>query len=221
MFLFIGEAFSKAYLWEDEDEKLPAGVTLVSIEDDEERIPLFIELDVVTRSDEIAIGLSPNILSINHLCGLEINCVELLPLPSVTSENPSDASCFCSRANIIRDTVAAKSPVGQSIRIEMRNGRIKKSDLPTVLSRNSRDFRGAISTKEPNTSRPITDKIFNGECKTECIFVNQDIKVKSISSLATVAFGDVGFGKAFGDVAFGDEALLITGLAILLERQSF
>jgi len=90
-----------------------------------------------------------------------MNLVELSPL-SLVSENPSDESGFCSRAKIMRDTVAAKSPVGQSIRTAIRKGSIKNNDLPSVLSRISRDFRGAISTKEPNTSNPATDIIVSG-----------------------------------------------------------
>ena len=117
---------------------------------------------VLMRSEDIANGLSPNTLSINHLCGLEISLVDL-SLVSVTSENPSEESCFCSLAKITRDTVAAKSPVGQSMRIVMRNGIMKKSELPSGLSRNSRDFRGAISTKDPNIIKPATDNIVSGQ----------------------------------------------------------
>jgi hypothetical protein len=173
-----------------------------------------------------------------------MNFVELFELSSVVSENPSDASCFCNRANTISDTVAAKSPVAQSIRIAIIKGKIKKSDLPSVVSRNSRDFRGAISTKEPNTTRATTDKIVKGECKTECVFVTQDNTLKSISS-RTPGFGELapflallGFGEAslaLGEalLGFGDEALLGFGEAplafgelagleyILLEPQSF
>jgi hypothetical protein len=81
--------------------------------------------------------------------------------------------------------------------------------------------------KEPTTSRAITVKIVRGQCKTECVFINQENKLKSTSSLEADGFGDVplAFGEAplaFGEapLAFG-EAPLITGLAILLEPQSF
>jgi len=204
----------------------------LSIEDEEDRISLFFGFVVITLSDEIAIGLSPKILSINHLCGLEIRVVELL-LSSVRSEYPSDESCFCKRANIMSETVAANSPVGQSIKTAMIKGSIKKSALPSALSRNSRDFRGAISTKEPITTRPTTDRIPRGECKTECVFVIQDIMLKSISVLlfaGLLAFGDEASLLAFGDeaslLAFGDEASLLAFgdpslRTILLEEQSF
>jgi hypothetical protein len=126
------------------------------------------------------------------------------------------------------DTVAAKSPVAQSIRIAIRNGRIKKSDLPSVVSRNSSDFRGAISTKEPNTTKPKTDKIVRGECKIECVFVIHAVKLKSISSLALgkapLASGEapLAFGEAplaFGEapLAFGDETALPASLKTLGE----
>jgi len=183
----------------------------------------------------------------NHRLGLEINFVELSEF-SFLSENPSEVSSFCNLANIISDTVAAKSPVGQSIKTAIRNGRTKNSDLPTTLSRNSRDFRGAISIKEPDISKPAIVNIVSGECNTEYVFVTQEIKVKSISSLAgggfvgALAFGDVAlaFGDvalAFGDVALGkvllssfralgEEGWLLASLlaslrAILLEPQSF
>jgi len=221
----------------------------LSIDDEEDRISLFFGFVVITLSDEIAIGLSPKILSINHLCGLEIRVVELL-LSSVRSEYPSEESCFCKRANIMSETVAANNPVGQSIKTAMIKGSIKKTALPSALSRNSRDFRGAISTKEPITTRPTTDRIPRGECKTECVFLIQDIMLKSISVLlfagllafgepSLLAFGDEASLLAFGDeaslLAFGDEASLLTFgdeasllafgdpslRTILLEEQSF
>jgi hypothetical protein len=86
-----------------------------------------------------------------------------LSVPSDVSLNPSEESCFCSRAKIMRDTTPAKSPVDQSVRIAIRNGNIKNSDLPSILSRKSKDFRGAISIKEPNITKPATDNIVSGQ----------------------------------------------------------
>ena len=117
---------------------------------------------MVIRSEEIARGRSPRTRSINHLCEFEIMFVDL-SIPSELSANPSDESCFCRRAKIIRDTTPAKSPVGQSMRTAIRKGNKKNNDRPSVLSRNSKDFRGAISIKEPNITKPATDKIVSGQ----------------------------------------------------------
>jgi hypothetical protein len=49
------------------------------------------------------------------------------------------------------------------VRIAIRNGNIKNSDLPSILSRKSKDFRGAISIKEPNITKPATDNTVSGQ----------------------------------------------------------
>lgn len=147
---------------EIDDEELSADIEVLDIDDEDERIFDSFDKDVVIRSDEIAKGLSPRILSMNHLLEFEISFVEISVL-SLTFENPSEESGFCNLAKIISDTVAAKSPVGQSIKIAIRNGSKKNKDLPIILSRNSSDFRGAISTNEPNTSSPTIVKIVNGQ----------------------------------------------------------
>jgi len=79
------------------------------------------------------------------------------------SENPSDESCFCRRVKIIRDTTAAKRPVAQSREIAKINGTMKNKLVPIILSKNSSDFREAISAKVPATRRPTTDKIVIGK----------------------------------------------------------
>lgn len=147
--------------------------------DDDVCISVSFITDVETRSEEIAKGLSPRTLSINHRWGFEMNWVVL---SETASENPSDVSCFCSLATIISETVAARSPVGQSINIAMAKGSRKKRALPNELSRNSSDFRGAISINAPNTSSPTTESIVRGQCRTECVFINHDTRLRSISS---------------------------------------
>lgn len=178
------------------------------IDDDEDvRILGSSKEEVVTRSDEIAIGVSPNTFSTNHLCGFEISLVDWSD--SATSENPSDESSFCSLAKKIRETTAARRPVGQSIKTAKMNGITKKRTEPNVLSKNSMEFRGAISAKDPATMRPITDRIVEGQCKTACEFVTQDIRLISISSMAD-AFGEatgLGLGEATGEAT--GEAILI------------
>jgi hypothetical protein len=114
----------------------------------------------------------------------------------------------------MRDTVAARRPVGQSIKIAIRKGMIKNTALPSELSRNSSDFRGAISMNEPETSRATTIRIVSGQCRTECVFVTQDSRLKSISSLA---FGRAGLALGEATLALGDAALVALGDAILLE----
>ena len=108
--------------------------------------------------------------------------------------------------------MAARRPVGQSIKIAMRKGMIKNNALPSELSRNSSDFRGAISMNDPNTSKPATIRIVRGQCKTECVFVTQDNKLRSISSffgeavLAVPALGE--FATLVAEIALGDAILL-------------
>jgi hypothetical protein len=149
-------------LFDTDDEARSADIEELVADDEDERISLPLDAEVVIRSEEIARGLSPRTRSINQRCEVEINFVELSDA-SEESAKPSEESCFCRRAKIIRDTTPAKSPVDQSIRIAIRNGNIKNNDLPSMLSRNSRDFRGAISIKEPKTTRPATDKIVSGQ----------------------------------------------------------
>ena len=109
--------------------------------------------------------------------------------------------------------MAARSPVGQSINTAMRKGMIKNNALPIKLSRNFNDFRGAISMNDPKTSKPATIRIVSGQCRTECVFVTHDSRLKSISSLV---FGKaVALGEA--TLAFGEAALVAFGDAILLE----
>lgn len=50
-----------------EEDELSDGIEAVDIDDEEERISLSFDEDVVTLSDDIARGLSPRIRSINHL----------------------------------------------------------------------------------------------------------------------------------------------------------
>lgn len=202
------------------DQKLSDGNEVI-FEEEYERMLLSSRV-VRERSDEIAMGCSPIVRSINHLCELEISLVEL----SSISKNPSDESSFCSLAKIMRDTVAARRPVGQSINIAMRKGMIKNNALPMELSRNSNDFRGAISMNDPKTSRPATIRIVSGQCRTECVLDTQDNRLKSISSLAAlpVALGEaapVALGEAtpvaLGDPAVAAPVLVALGDAILLE----
>ena len=136
---------------------------------------------VITRSDDIAIGLSPSSFSTNHLLGFEITFVTCSLVLSTELENPSEYSSFCSLAKTMRETVAARRPVGQSRRFVMIMGKTKNKTEPNVLSTSSSDFRGALPTNTPKTSNPATDNAVRGNRRTVCIFVNHAKILVSIS----------------------------------------
>ena len=158
---------------------------------EDELVPLSWTAVVIIRSDEIAMGLSPNMRSMNHLWGFDTSFVFCSFLSSTVSENPSDISFFCSLAKTISETTAANRPVGQSKTTEQTSGKIKKTHEPSVLSKNSRDFRDAIPAKAPATSKAATVKIVPGHFNTVWVFTTHDRILMSISSA----------GEAAGEVA--------------------
>ena len=130
---------------------------------------------VEIRSDEMAIGVSPRTFSTNHRCDDDTNFVD-----SWSFENPSSSSDRCKRAIIISETTAARSPVGQSIITEMNSGARKNTVFPITLSKNSSDFRGAISAKAPATRSPMTVRIVTGKWSIYRILYIQASRLVSI-----------------------------------------
>jgi hypothetical protein len=60
-------------------------------------------------------------------------------------------------------------------------GKRKNKTEPNVLSTSSSDFRGALPTNTPKTSKPATDNAVTGKRRTEYIFDTHANKLVSIS----------------------------------------